>query len=829
MKRTGINAKMKQLQKYEEHRLPLKLNLIGIKKYVVTAIIILLPHWATEAQQRISEQIGKIVSVTEKDNAVIISAENAKMMILPYSDDIIRVRVTKSDFAPDFSYAVIANPSGKLAKTADNSKQLVYITRNVKIVINKEPLYLRFYNNNNELINADDSLLRISWMGTAVTNYKKLFPDEKFLGLGEKTGGLNKRGNAYQNWNSDVPGYGTYQDPLYASIPFYIGIHHKVMYGIFLDNTFRTTFNFGASTDDRMMSFGAPDGELNYYFINGNSVGELIFNYTSLTGRAQLPPLWSLGYQQSRYSYFPDKELLTIAKTFRDKQIPADVFYLDIHYMDSFKIFTFSPQNYPNAQQTINELKQMGYRTVVIVDPGLKIQKGYTVYEEGLKNNYFVKYPDGSNYIGSVWPGRSCFPDFTNPKVREWWGSLFKFYTNAGIEGIWNDMNEPAAWGQSIPDLVEFDYDGHKSTMSQAHNVYGMQMSRATFEGMRKLVPNQRPLIITRATYAGGQRYSTIWTGDNASYDEHMILGVRLVNNLGLCGFPYAGPDIGGFIGEPSANLMIRWMNIGIFTPFLRNHVAYDRNYREPWIYGKENEKIFRNLINLRYQLLPYLYSVAFEASQTGMPVNRTLAINYPFDNKIYDYNYENEFLFGPSFLITPVISTQYLAKIYLPEGKWYRFSTEQTFEGNQTYLVEAPLNDMPVFVKESSIISMQSVIQQTEQPTDGILYLHVYAGKDNTSFTYYEDDGISYNYTTGEYHKRNFLYNADKKEIRLEKAEGKYTSKFKQIKFILHGFDNVKGFMDKQKTNLSYQQGENNTYEIVIPYSNNVISLFWR
>jgi len=425
----------------------------------------------------------------------------------------------------------------------------------------------------------------------------------------------------------------------------------------------------------------------------------------------------------------------------------------------------------------------------VIIDPGLKVESGYQAYEEGVKNNYFVKYPDGTDYTGSVWPGPSNFPDFTNPVVREWWGNLFKVYTNTGIDGYWNDMNEPAVWGQNIPDLVQFDFDGHKTTMRQAHNVYGMQMVRSTYDGVRKLNPDKRPLTITRATYAGGQRYSTIWTGDNASYDDHMLLGVRLVNSLGVSGFPFAGPDVGGFIGEPSPDLIMRWLSIGIYTPFLRNHVDYNHNYREPWIYGKENEKIARELINQRYRLLPYIYSAAYEATQTGLPVSRTLAIDYSFDDQIYRPEFENEYLFGDCLLVAPVVSTQKFAKVYLPAGGWYRLSDDTFHEGGREILAEAPIHDLPVFAKAGAIIPIQSLIQNTTEKPDGTLFLHVYYGKEPSVFTYYEDDGVSYAYEKGIYLKRKISFNPSRNEISMGQKEGSITGKFTRVKLILHGF----------------------------------------
>jgi len=744
------------------------------------------------AQGRISVQMGNLKKVTSENNTVALITPEAQVRLTAYGPEIVRVRVSREKPTSDFSYAVIGQPSGKLEKLSENNQQIVYSTGKVTVTVNKSPLRLKFTDIAGKVISEDDPSLGISWMGNAVTNYRKLFPDERFIGLGEKTGGLNRRGSAYVNWNSDVPAYALDKDPLYSTIPFFIGLHDKLKYGIFLDNSYRSMFDFGASMDNMVSSFGAIDGDLNYYLISGSSVSDIIRNYTGLTGRAQLPPIWSFGYQQCRWSYYPDKELLSIAKTFRDKQIPIDVLYLDIHYMDHYKVFTFSPENYPRPAETIAELKKMGFKVVVIIDPGLKVEPAYFAYDEGVKNNYFVKYPDGTDYTGNVWPGRSHFPDFTNPKVRDWWGGMFKTYVDAGIDGYWNDMNEPAVWGQNIPDLVEFGFDGHKTTMSQAHNVYGMQMVRSTYEGVKKLNPDKRPLTITRATYAGGQRYSTIWTGDNASYDAHMLLGSRLVNSLGVSGFPFAGPDIGGFVGEPSKELITRWLSIGVYTPFMRTHVDYDHNYREPWIYGKESEKINRELINQRYRLMPYIYSTAYEATRSGLPVSRTLAINYSFDDQVYKTEFENEYLFGDNLLVAPVVSTQQFAKVYLPAGGWYRLSNDTYYDGGKEIIADAPLNDLPVFARAGAIIPMQSVTQNTTEKPDETLILHVYSGKEPTTFTYYEDDGVSYEFEKGAYYKRLISYDPGKNQIGISAGEGSFISTFNRVKLVLHGFPKI-------------------------------------
>jgi len=336
------------------------------------------------------------------------------------------------------------------------------------------------------------------------------------------------------------------------------------------------------------------------------------------------------------------------------------------------------------------------------------------------------------------------------------------------------------------------DFEGNKSTIREGHNIFGMQMSRGTFDGTKKLMNNKRPLVITRATYAGGQRFSTIWTGDNAANDDHMLLGVRLVNSLGISGFPFAGPDVGGFIGEPSSELLTRWYTLGAFTPFYRCHSAYGERYREPWTLNKDLQDIVRKYINLRYEMLPYLYSTAFQSTQTGMPMSRTLAIQYPFDEKIYQNDFQNQFMFGDYFLVAPAKSTQDVLKIYLPEGSWYRYSSDEKFSGNYTDYFPSPLNDLPVFVKEGAIIPMQNTVQYSQEENDGWLYVHVYNGGSKTSFSMYEDDGISYDFEKSVSCTRNIEFDAIKKSISFSKQEGKFVSKFKNLKIILHGFEKI-------------------------------------
>ena len=745
---------------------------------------------AFSAAAETSVSIGNLQSFHQEGNKISIQADNAVMEITAYRNDINRVRAYKTAPSRSFSFAIDQQASGSFTNVSDEASKLVLQTSAVRVEVTKSPLRISFFSADGKLLNADDSRFGITWLGTDVTCYKKLFGDEKFIGLGEKTGPLNKRSMSYENWNSDVPAYALDKDPLYSTIPFYIGLHDGLPYGIFFDNSHRSTFSFGASTDGEMSHFGAVDGEMDYYFFAGNTVRNIIEGYTWLTGRPKLPSLWSLGYQQCRYSYYPDKEVLNVAQTFRDKKFPCDVIYLDIHYMDNYKVFTWNPERFPEPKKMIDELKKEGFHLAVIIDPGLKVENGYKAYDEALQNKYFLSYPNGQPFIGAVWPGRACFPDFTRSEVRKWWGEQFSVLTDKGVEGFWNDMNEPSTWGQRIPDMVEFGFEGNKTSIREGHNVFGMQMVRGTYEGTRKLMDGRRPLTITRATYSGGQRYSTIWTGDNFASDDHMLLGARLVANLGLAGFSFAGPDVGGFIGEPSKELLTRWMSLGVFTPFYRNHSAVDQNYREPWVLPKENQDIIRNYLNLRYQLMPYIYSNALVASRTGLPLVRTLAIDYTNDNTIYKTTYDSQYMFGDGLLVCPARSTDQFTRVYLPEGTWYRFSNDEKYAGGKEYFVASPLSDLPVFAREGALIPMQNTVQNTSESAGDTLKLNVYNGTKPTDFLYYEDNGVTYDYEKGMSYERNIHFDPVKMEIMIEAKKGDFESRFKKIRLILHGFE---------------------------------------
>jgi alpha-glucosidase len=733
----------------------------------------------------LSQSLGQLTKWSLERFGINGETEDGRFRVLVYNDHIVRITITKEDRFEDFSYAVIASPTSHNHTTREHADHIEIHTNAVILTVTKDPVRFSLKTIHHQLINEDDRAFGTSWNGDQVTTYKKLQEGERFIGLGEKTGPLDRRGSGYQNWNTDSFGYRSGDDPLYCSIPFYIGIHNGLSYGVFFDNTHKSFFNFGAS-NNRFSSFSADRGEMDYYLMHSHSVAGIIKEYTHLTGRMELPPFWSIGYQQCRYSYYPDKEVLAVAQTFRDKDIPADVIVLDIHYMEQYKIFTWSKKDFFDPKGMIKKLKELGFEVVVMCDPGIKVESGYKTYDEGVRNEVFLKYPDGTNYSGQVWPGWCHFPDFTNPMTRQWWKEQFKEYIDLGVEGFWNDMNEIATWGNMLPENIEMSFEGNRATMRKGRNVYGSQMARSTYEGTKELLGGKRPFNLTRSAYSGVQRYSAVWTGDNVSYDEHMLLGVRIVSSMGIGGIAFAGYDVGGFVGEANKKLFARWVSIGAFSPFFRGHSMINSRDSEPWAYGEEVEQISRNYIKFRYQLLPYIYSLFHDASQTGLPVQRSLAIDYTHDYRIYDGKFYNQYLFGPYFLVAPVESDKEFVKVFLPHGEWYYLYNGQRYAGDSEFILECPLHKLPVFVKAGALIPMQSASSNTKTITDKLI-LHVYTGQ-SSSFVFYEDDGATFRYQEGDFAKRHIQYSAEKREVVLSPVDGNYTSTRKLLKVVLHG-----------------------------------------
>jgi alpha-glucosidase len=567
-------------------------------------------------------------------------------------------------------------------------------------------------------------------------------------------------------WNSDFPGYAADTDPLYQSIPFFLGVREGRAYGIYFDNSYRSSFDMGKEDRSRY-SFGAEGGELSYYFFAGPEPTAIVQRFTELVGRMPLPPLWSLGYQQCRWSYAPDARVREIARTFREKKIPADVIYLDIDYMEGYRIFTWSRQKFPDPRALVNDLAADGFKVAVIVDPGIKQDSTYHAYRTGLAGDHFLKRPDGSVYIGKVWPGECAFPDFSREATRRWWGDQFKELIDIGVRGWWTDMNEPSVFDVPVKtidlDVIHFD-DGFRTPHARNHNLYGLQMTQATYDGVRRLLPAERPFVLTRASFAGGQRYAAAWTGDNVASWEHLRMVIPMCLNLSISGQPFVGSDIGGFIDSPDGELYARWLQLGVFTPLMRTHTVINSADQEPWSYGPAFEEINRRTIELRYRLLPYLYTAMEKASRTGVPPMRPLF----FDDvgNTHTLNTETEFFFGDAMLVAPVLKAgERRRSLRLPRGSWCDFRTGERLGGDTWITADAPLEQIPVFVKAGSIIPLQAVEQHVGAVPFPGLTLLIYPGESGDG-SLYEDDGKSFDYESGSFLRREFRKRMDGNEI---------------------------------------------------------------
>lgn len=733
--------------------------------------------------------IGDVLSWGKSEMGISGKTSEANFSINLFDSQTIRIQVSKEDDFSQNPYSVIGIPKKLDFEVVQNDKYISLETSNIHVHVHLSPFCLTFLNAEGKVLNQDDPAFAVSWLGTEVSNYKKVQEKERFIGLGEKTGNLDRAGRAYTNWNTDYFAYGVNDDPLYMSIPFYIGLHNNLAYGIYFDNSHKTVFNFGAS-NNRFVYYSAEDGDLDYYFFHDKTVSGIISAYTALTGRMEMPPLWALGFQQCRYSYYPESEVMTLANTFREKNMPADVIYLDIHHMEKYKVFTFDGEKFPNPKAMVSSLKKKGFKVVVIMDPGIKTDPEYLPFAEGKEKGLFVEYPDGEIYEGQVWPGWCAFPDFTKTETRVWWAEKMAFYQEIGVDGYWTDMNEPASWGQFTPNLLNFHYEGEEVSHRKARNIYGLQMARAAMEGSLLHNPNERPFVLSRSGFSGIQRFAAAWTGDNVASEEHMMAGIRLVNSLGLSGVSFAGYDVGGFCGESSKALFARWMSIATFAPLYRAHSMINSNDAEPWSFGEEVEEISRNYMKLRYRMLPTLYSSFHKSTADGLPIAKSLAVDFPHDPYVYESAYQNQYIFCDRLLVAPVESTKEIAKVYLPEGEWFYLYNDRKYLGNQVIYLDTPLNYLPVFVKAGSVLALQSDVSHTGEKHDGILRLHFYNSKGKAHYVHYEDDGHSMDYKNGGFFKREIEWTSTGEMIHFGKAEGGFVSAFHSIKLFFHGLD---------------------------------------
>jgi alpha-glucosidase len=740
---------------------------------------------------------GRLQQYFASENCVTVDFDLAKAKVCSPLPGILNVYIQHigepfSPFEPALAQQAIDNLTIDVKAVND---KLQITSAEYKLELGRDMAFT-IYNAQNEPMCSTEDQLHVQLKGTKMGIYFKLSANDAFVGLGEKTGPVNKRGRAYTHWNTDCFGYHDGSDPLYMTIPFFTVLNGNGCYGVFLNNPGKTHVNLGAS-NDRFYSITSEAGGLDLYFIQGSTPIEIIQKYTQLTGSMPLPPLWSLGLQQCRYSYYPDKEVMRVAQTYREKQLGLDVLYLDIHYMHAFKVFTWHPTDFPSPEALTKQLHDLGIHTVVIIDPGIKTEDNYPPFESGREADIFLKYPDKTNYTANVWPGRCVFPDFTYPKARLWWQDQFDtLIKKDGISGFWTDMNEPATWGQNTPEIIEHRLSDEQTLSHDAiRNAYGMMMAQATNEAQLKHKPEARPFVLTRSGYSGVQRYAACWTGDNTANDEHMLLGVRLVCNLNAAGIAFCGSDIGGFIGNASADLFCRWLSIGAFTPLMRIHSMINSHANDPWSYGETTEIIARNYINLRYRLLPYLYA-AFRLHYTQhIPVCTALLLHEPANADLLVNRYQHQYFFGKALMVAALESYKEYVEVYFPLqfNTYYHLFTCEQFAAGQKAIVHAPLAVLPVFVGAGSVIISQSAVLHTGQRPE-IVELHVYAGEQNFEQLWYEDDHSTNSYKNGAFAERMITHIAAQRTVNISANTNGFNSGIKSLRLILH---HVKGIQN--------------------------------
>ena len=627
-------------------------------------------------------------------------------------------------------------------------------------------------NEDQERATLEPYLHGFSFSSTAIRLTHPLASDERIYGLGEHTGNMNKRGEVFPIWNVDPPRFhGPQTASMYTSVPFYIGLHvaDGRAYGILIDHTGSIDMDMGRENEAEA-SMTVEGDSLVAYFFTGPSPAHVLRQYSELTGRIHLPPRWALGYHQSRWDYWSDQDVRELAARLRERNHPCDAIWLDIDYMDGFRSFTWDAERFPDPAQMALDLHDQGLHLVTILDPGVKIDEDYFVYKQGMEHDYFCRYKDGRIFTGTVWPGECVFPDFSRSEVRTWWGNLYQGLLDQGVDGVWNDMDEPAI--SSIPSQPD-DLPSHPKTMSDDvlhraggdnptgpdgppvlhkffHNAYGMEMARSTLEGLSRLRSDLRPFVLTRSGTAGVQRYAAIWTGDNSSEWDHILMAMPMCLNVSMSGVPLVGIDIGGFWNSSNGELLVRFAQLGALLPFCRNHNATGNPDQEPWAFGEPYESSYRNAIEQRYRLLPYLYTLFHESSTSGAPIMRPLYYEYRQDEEASDV--QNAFLVGASLLFAPIYEQGATGRsVYLPGESWFDYWDGTEYPGSEWIDISTPLERWPLFVRGNSILPSGPLMQYTgQQPTDPLTFTCYMSGDGLANYTLYEDDGSTLAYQNG-------------------------------------------------------------------------------
>ncbi len=673
---------------------------------------------------------GELLSQQFRPTGAILQFQHATLTIEYLCD--IMARITWEPGKLPVPYTVVMHADCNLDIESKQTEHSLILSSNKLRVQIGNLGEIKFLSNDGSILRTDNPPNIIGDTWSLKTNLRE---DEHLYGFGERASSLNLIGGSFRTWNTDPGGsYSSGDDPLYICTPVMVALGSTGSYLIYFENTFPATFDL-----QPLSTIQFSGGALRYYLICGTPE-EILSQYATLTGCPPLAPRWVFGYHQSRWGYHTDSEIRDIVNQFEHHQMPISAIHLDIDYMDGFRVFTSDKARFPELNKLATDLKEKNIHLVTIIDPGVKKDSAYPIYQDGIKNDIFCRTENNQVLHGVVWPGWAAYPDFTDRTAREWWGNLYRYYLEAGVSGFWHDMNEPvsfSAWGNNtLPYTTQHKLNGYPGNHLEAHNLYGLLMNKAAHDALRELNPDQRPWMVSRSGWAGLQRYAWNWTGDVASTWEALRQTLITLIGLSMCGHYFSGSDIGGFSGNPSAELYLRWFQLSSFFPFFRTHSAISTKRREPWSFGEPFTSIIRKYLLLRYQLIPYFYTIAWLSSQHGLPLVRPMFWYHPENNELWDI--DDQFFLGGDILIAPVLSQGCdTRKIVLPPGEWYLLWDDTRFIGATTETVPVSLDRIPVFIRAGSILPI-------ERCSD--LEFHVFPSRDcSASGMLYSDQGDGY------------------------------------------------------------------------------------
>jgi alpha-glucosidase len=712
---------------------------------------------------------ANVAAAAAQDGLVRLEAGDTIVEVTALAPDIFRVGMFDGGRPAHYRAEAVSIQDWPTHETrmALEKARVTMHTSAMKAEIQLNPLRLSFGDLEGRRFAEDDPELGMGYMplldgeggrvidplGPPARVYKRRTVGERYFGCGERTGGLEKTDSHQVFWNIDPPQDHTSSlSNLYTSIPFVLTLNQGQAWGLFMDNPGQVEFDLAREDSERAW-FGSDTGDLVYYVFGGPSPRQVVDSFTRLTGRTPMPPLWALGYHQSRWGRKSADEVVAIARELRERDIPCDALYLDIDYMDGFRVFTWDRERFPDPTALTRDLRELGIRLVTIVDPGVKVDESYPVYREGHDADLFLKNTRGREYQNVVWPGTCAFPDFTDPRARAWWGEKLPALLDHGVAGIWCDMNEPTMFiptPQTLPPDVVHPGGAEPTLHAEVHNLYGSLMAQATREGLLRHQPDRRPFVISRAGYAGLQRHALHWTGDNTSWWEHLWMSMPQLQNLGISGLAWIGMDIGGFGGDATGELLARWMELGAFVPFCRNHSSWNTRAQEPWSFGEPYETVIRSMLKLRQRLIPYLYSLFDECHRTGAPIVRPLLYEFPDDEDALVA--ADELMLGTALLLAPIASAGATYRhVYLPPGTWFHFWSGERVNGPAHVLAHAPLGQPAMYVRGGYPLPLwPEMLHVEEKPADPLTLVLYPAGAGSLSL--YEDAGDGFAHERGEF-----------------------------------------------------------------------------